>query len=90
MAFNNVEHIIDNLNNYMFTPKNLSVAQRNRIPQFRTSVVSKREKSSNSSLFVPTQEDTLFWIFFILTKGMAEYNLLGKYTFQYDKLQIVI
>ena len=41
MAFNNVEHIIDNLNNYMFTPKNLSVAQRNRIPQFRTSVVSK-------------------------------------------------
>lgn len=84
MAFNNVEHIIDNLNNYMFTPKNLSVAQRNRIPQFRTSVVSKREKSSNSSLFVPTQEDTLFWIFFILTKGMAEYNLLGKYTFQYE------
>jgi len=34
--------------------------------------------SSDKSLFTPQYNDKLFWIFYIITKGIDQYNIIGK------------
>jgi len=42
-------------------------------------------RASNPQAIMPTQVDKLFWCFFIMKHGVAEYYTQGHYTFAYEK-----
>jgi len=42
-------------------------------------------KVNNPLAILPTQPDTLFWSFFIVTRGVSEYYKQGHHTFAYEK-----
>lgn len=84
------QHIIDLIQNYMLSPKNMLYISNNLKNNFTKSFVQEKKKAKESNLmrqkmFIPGKKDQLFWIFYILKYGFEEYNLIGKNEFVYEK-----
>lgn len=51
----------------------------------KTNTPQKILKRNRSDFFYPMQEDSLFWCFFIMMKGMFSYEFIGKNYFSIEK-----
>jgi len=70
---------VDQLIPYMLTCKNISKFTRYidkpiKMPKPKPF----KNKEPSNSIFIPYQEDKLFWIFFFIDKGYVEYNMVGS------------
>jgi hypothetical protein len=45
----------------------------------------KKENKEIQDVFIPKYKDTLFWCFYIITKGWEEFYLIGKKSFSIEK-----
>ncbi len=79
------KHIIDDLTDYMFNSKLLRDTLRGLDKETIVREISPYKHKYHRNIFVPQQGDTLFWIFYILTKGLDTYELLGQNTFIAEK-----
>lgn len=81
-------NIINNLQSFMLTPKNLVNYTRNKLKVTaleNDKDTLKRVVRYNKNYFVPAHNDKLFWIFFIMKNGFEEYELLGNNIFEKEK-----
>lgn len=84
------QHIIQNFENYMLSPKNMMKISNQCNLYNPKIIIEKKKKVKESNLmkqkmFIPGKKDTLFWIFYILLKGFEEYNLIGTNFFTLEK-----
>lgn len=82
------KHMIENLNNYMLTNKNLITYLNDCLLSEKVNKTKKiefRKNNQNQSLFFPYQDDKLFWLFYIMLNGIENYKLLGEHTYQVEK-----
>jgi hypothetical protein len=85
--------VINELNAYMLTCKNISTFTRYidktvKIPEKK---VFKTE-TANKSIFIPYQEDKLFWIYYFVKYGYVEYNMVGSNSYSIEtseKLRLI-
>lgn len=82
--------MIDSLNNYMLTNKNLmgfldncSISEK----KIKTKKIQFKPSMNIQSLFFPYQEDNLFWLYYIMVNNIDNYKLLGEHTYQYEKTE---
>jgi len=72
---------------HMLTNKRLAMTIRENVtPIDRKERVKPRVdlEKKHPTMFVPSQQDKLFWIFYVMTKGFDEYNL-HQYTNQFTE-----
>ena len=92
--------VLSQLNNYMFTenivhgyilqeprkiyPKSISIKDilKKEIVLIKP---PQKEKKQQTKRFVPRKNDTLFWIFYIIINGFAEYELIGTNDFETEQ-----
>jgi hypothetical protein len=75
-------HVFDELQNYILNDENIQKSLKMKI----TNSNSKNEKPSNiiksiikkSDLFIPNQQDSLFWCFYIMKNGEISYETLNN------------
>lgn len=88
-AKNNKEHTFNKMREYMFYEENLCKWTR-----FMEETVNKKVKSKIKKnilrkaivdTFKPSQRDKLFWCFFVLLKGIDEYNMSQNNLFTIEK-----
>ena len=84
---------VENLQNYMLTCKNISKFTRyiNDIKPIPKTKEYKNDKISKS-VFIPYQDDKLFWIYYYIRFGYIEYNMIGSksYTTEMEcKMQLI-
>ena len=85
-----IRKIINNNNNFCFDSKNilsldlLSKIKLNKVKQQNTA--TKKEKKEND-FFIPSQNDELFWCWYIFKNGIKEYNILTQKYFSIEKNQ---
>lgn len=84
------QHIIDTIQNYMLSPKNMMIISNNLKNNFTKSFIKEKKKVKESTImrqkmFIPGKKDQLFWIFYILKYGFDDYNLIGTNEFVYEK-----
>jgi hypothetical protein len=85
------EHIFKNMKEYMFTNDNIirfnrSIFNTNNSNNSK----SKKEKkgivqNKDSDIFYPSQQDELFWCFFIALKGKDYYTYTDEKSFTFEK-----
>lgn len=70
---------IDNLQSYMLTCKNISTFTR-YIDEVKPLPKVKEYKNDkvSQSVFIPYQNDKLFWIYYFIRYGYVEYNMVGS------------
>lgn len=78
--------LIEQLNPYMLTCKNISKYTRNinsisHIPKIKE---FKHDVASSKNIFIPYQDDKLFWILFYIYKGYNEYNIVGSNSYSIE------
>lgn len=86
--------LFDGMHKYMFSAENLlrigSVGRTNDLVQSQTTQKSqasskKRGLTPESTTYLPRQNDTLFWSFFIVLYGFEQYELYKFTPFQKEK-----
>jgi len=92
---NAYNHVIDDLQNYMFTSKNIVRYLKNISPTSTpTSLIASSLKLPEAStiktpqkltLFYPKQKDTLFWCFYAMKHGIDRYDMLDNTHFIVEK-----
>jgi len=78
---NNKEHFFNTMREYMFYEENMNKWRRfidNKIEKKFKSRLSKKYtvKQKKTETFSPKQRDQLFWIFFVMLKGMDKYFMI--------------
>lgn len=78
---NNKEHTFNKMREYMFYEENMNKWTRfleNKVEKKFKSRSSKKytSKQKKKETFSPKQRDQLFWIFFVMLKGMDEYFMI--------------
>lgn len=79
------EYTLDNLKPYMLTCKNISKFTRYiddvkvvpKVKEYKSETVAK-------SVFIPYQDDKLFWIFYYINSGYVEYNMVGSNSYSVE------
>jgi hypothetical protein len=84
----NYEHIFNNLEQYMFSAKNMTKYFPNEV---KTAVAeSKKTKKTPSKpeevCYVPHHKDKLFWSFYILLHGFDKYEFIKNDNFKIEKM----
>lgn len=79
-------NIIDDLTSYMVTNKKLAQCVKQNMKKIITRPEKKNEKldKKHPSMFIPSQHDKLFWIFYVMKKGFDDYNL-HQYTNEFSE-----
>jgi hypothetical protein len=70
---------------YMLTCKNIS--KFTRYIETSKSLPKKKEfklEKNANSIFIPYQNDKLFWIFYYISKGYVEYNMVGSKSYSIE------
>lgn len=78
------KHMIDKMNNYMLTNKNLTkyLQDCTRIEKVsKKKNVTFKPSNNNQKLFFTYQEDNLFWLYYIMLYGIDTYKMLGDHTY---------
>ena len=85
----NKEHTFNKMREYMFYEENLCKWTRLIEAKTERSVKSKIKKhvlrKPNIETFKPQQRDKLFWCFYVIFKGMEEYNMAQSNLFSIEK-----
>ena len=87
MSFKNnnddYNHVFNNLQDYTLDEINIKRALEMKIERFKNVDKTKEytknkesESNNKSTLFVPKEKDTLFWVFFIMKHGDVKYEML--------------
>ncbi len=76
---------IDKLTPYMLTCKNISKFTRYidktlKVPKLKPF----KNKEPSVSIFIPYQDDKLFWIYHFINKGYIEYNMVGSNSYSIE------
>lgn len=76
---------INELLPYMLTCKNISKYTR-YIEEIKHIPKNKKFKNTKptKSIFIPYQQDKLFWIFYYINKGYIEYNMIGSNSYSVE------
>lgn len=88
---NNKNHIITNLEDYMFTSKNMtkSICYNKENYQYKdTSNDNNKNKKKNKihkKITIIDKKDQLFWIFYIMRNGFEDYYLIGNNHYRIEK-----
>ena len=83
------KHMIENMNNYMLTNKNLMIyldkCLKNESKKPSLKKIKFKPSGNIQTLFFPFQEDNLFWIYYIMLNGIENYKMLGEHTYKTEK-----
>tara|TARA_B110000285_G_scaffold12811_1_gene12729 strand:+ start:4507 stop:5250 length:744 start_codon:yes stop_codon:yes gene_type:complete len=81
-----VDNIKTSLEPFMLTNKRLALCVKANMSdnQIKKAKPKENMEKKHPSMFVPSQEDKLFWIFYVMTKGFDDYNL-HQYTNQFTE-----
>ena len=79
-------NIIDEMTSYMITNKKLAQCVKHNMKKTITKQEKKKEKldKKHPSMFIPSQHDKLFWIFYVMKIGFDDYNL-HQYTNEFSE-----
>jgi len=84
----NYEHIFNDLEEYMFSAKNMTRYFPNEVNTFTAE--SKKQKRTSSkpeeACYVPHHKDKLFWSFYILLHGFDKYEFIKNDNFKIEKM----
>ena len=84
----NYEHIFNDLEEYMFSAKNMTKYFPNKVK----TVISESKKTkktpskSEEASYVPHHKDKLFWSFYILLHGFDKYEFIKNDNFKIEKM----
>ena len=81
-----MNQLLNNIRPYMLSSINLEKFQgfkAEKEPSPKKEEIIDKKKSSH--LFIPKYKDTLFWCFYILTKGWENFYLVGRRSFAVEK-----
>jgi len=79
---NSYNDVLDELQNYILNDENIQKSIRMKIYQSNSKnekpekTNTKRGVSKSTDFFVPNEQDTLFWCFFIIKNGILNYETL--------------
>ena len=78
--------LIHELSSHMLTNKKLAQCVKYNMKKIITKTEKKQEKldKKHPSMFIPSQHDKLFWIFYVMHKGFDDYNL-HQYTNEFSE-----
>lgn len=71
---------IDCLKPYMITNQNLNYFFNNDSKKIISKTTKTRDNKS-PNIFIPYQNDKLFWVYYYILQGYIEYNLIGSNSF---------
>lgn len=77
---------IEEFQPFMLTNKNLVKCIKNNLVSEKKSTKKKtvNYEKKHPNMFIPSQKDKLFWIFYVMTKGFDDYNLY-QYTSRFSE-----
>jgi len=78
-------HIITDLEDYMFTSKNMTKSFCYKIEKYECDVKEKKKNKIHKKLTIIKQKDHLFWIFYIIRNGFEDYSLIGNNHYKVEK-----
>ena len=79
--------IEEKLENYIFSLKNIMLYTKFISDEPTSSKYIKQPILFNNGLFIPPQDDKLFWCYFVIKYGLHSYDLLGTHFFETEKKQ---
>ena len=68
-------------------PKSITISDILKSETPKKTVSSKTKNVVKTKTFVPRKNDTLFWIFYIIMNGFAEYELIGTNDFEIEQTE---
>jgi hypothetical protein len=76
---NALEHndVIDKLQYYVLNSKNIGKILRTQIKKPEKLKKIEKQKVKRTNFFVPNKDDILFWIFYIMHRGMDEFEMFN-------------
>lgn len=77
--------IEERLENYIFSLKNMMLYTKFISDEPISSEYVKQPVLFNNGLFIPPQDDKLFWCYFVIKYGLHCYDLLGTHFFETEK-----
>jgi len=77
--------IEEKLENYIFSLKNMMLYTKFISDEPISSEYIKQPILFNNGLFIPPQDDKLFWCYFVIKYGLHSYDLLGSHFFETEK-----
>ena len=82
-----MDNLIYKMQPFMFTTSNLSTFSeiKEEEKEHSTSVQKEETSQKPGNLFIPKYKDTLFWCFYIITKGWENFYLIGQRSFSVEK-----
>ena len=78
---------IEEFSPYMLTNKNLVKSISHNLKSDREKIIKKQKpnyEKKHPTMFIPSQTDKLFWIFYVILKGFDDYNLY-QYTSRFSE-----
>jgi len=78
--------ILRELKPYMFNANSMANIKDDKKKSIsQTESVNNKSKKEVVDIFIPKYKDTLFWCFYIMTKGWDAFYLVGRNTFSVEK-----
>lgn len=94
MQYNQKQHMISKISNYMLSPKNMMVVKKSMLTNNSNINLVRNTKKPPKTFykekqlqkcFVPGKKDQLFWLFYIMLNGFDEYNMVTRNSFTLEK-----
>ena len=78
--------ILRQLTPYMFNTSSMTDIKDNAKKSIsKSKTVDNKLKKNVDDIFIPKYKDTLFWCFYIITKGWDAFYLVGRNSFSIEK-----